>query len=152
MCYFFFQEEKGERREDFWGVLLLGKHCFSCPSPGAFLDMRANCPPVPLGTIRLSPILYHCLPALITHYWDLTNPLLAVFCVIFWSVRLSRCCDCENLNYRATQGWKTDRHSASRGREEEKKLWAHLQRNKTFRSHKQTSTCSISAFVLFVNN
>lgn len=39
-------------------------------------------------------ILAHCLPLLITHYQDLTNQPLHMFCVsIFWSVRLSRCYD-----------------------------------------------------------
>lgn len=39
-------------------------------------------------------ILAYCFPLLITHYQDLTNQPLHMFCVsIFWSVRLSRCYD-----------------------------------------------------------
>lgn len=34
-------------------------------------------------------------PALIIHCRDVTNPLLGMFCVIFSSARLSRCCDCK---------------------------------------------------------
>lgn len=71
-----------------------------------------------------------------------------VLCHIL-SGRLSRCYDC---TIQTVELLKAERETSTRWRVREKRLWAHLQRNKTFRSYKQTSTCSISAFVLFVNN
>lgn len=71
-----------------------------------------------------------------------------VLCHIL-SGRLSRCYDCTN---QTVELLKAERETSTRWWVREKRLWAHLQRNKTFRSYKQTSTCSISAIVLFVNN
>lgn len=137
MSSIFFQGEKGG---GFGVFLLLGTASF-LPSPGAFSTREQTVPLEPYGSQHPPPLF----PALITHYPDLTNPLLAMFCVIFLSARLSRCCDCK---IQSVGLLKAERETGTR----REKLWAHLQRNKTFRSHKQTSTCSISAFVLFVNN
>lgn len=143
LCVLFFQGEKGGG----FGVFSFSERRFSCHhlalSPQE--SKLSRVPPEPYGSPHPVPLS----PALITHYWDLTNPLLAMFCVIFWSARLSRCCDCK---IQTVGLLKAERETGTRRARERKKLWAHLQRNKTFRSHKQTSTCSISAFVLFVNN
>lgn len=140
----FFLREKGG---GFGGFFFLERR-FSCHhlalSPQE--SKLSRVPPEPYGSHHTAPLF----PALITHYRDLTDPLLTMFCVIFSSPRLSRCCDCK---IQTVGLLKAERETGTRLRaRERKKLWAHLQRNKTFRSYKQTSTCSISAFVLFVNN
>lgn len=144
MSSIFFQGEKGGG----FGVFSSSERRVSCHhlalSPQE--SKLSRVPPEPYGSHHPAPLF----PALITHYRDLTNPLLAMFCVIFSSARLSRCCDCK---IQTVGLLKAERETGTRLRaRERKKLWAHLQRNKTFRSHKQTSTWSISAFVLFVNN
>lgn len=140
----FFQGEKGGG----FGVFFYSERRFSChhlalsPQESKLSEARGSHHPAPLSPPPT--------PALITHYQDLTNPLVALFCFIFSSARFSRCCDC---NIQTVGLLKAERETGTRWpARKRKELWAHLQRNKTFRSHKQTSTCSISAFVLFVNN
>lgn len=147
LCLLFFFSRR-ERRW-IWCVLLLGM-AISLPSPGVFFPPQdsklSRVPPETYGSHHPAPLF----PAQITHYRDLTKSSISnVLCHIL-SARLSRCCDC---TIQTVGLLKAERETGTRLRaKERKRLWAHLQRNKTFRSHKQTSTCSISAFVLFVNN
>ena len=86
--FFFFRRE----RRWIWCVLLLGTAILSCHhlalSPQE--SKLSPVPPEPYGSHHPAPLF----PVLISHYRDLTNPLFAMFCVIFSSARLSRCCDC----------------------------------------------------------
>lgn len=89
-----------------------------------FLNETANCPQWRRNP-RLSPPC--TIVSRVDHYQDLPNPLLTMFCVIFSSARLSRCCDCK---IQTVGLLKAERETVSRLRTREvKKLWAHLQRN-----------------------
>lgn len=121
LCVLFFRGEKGCG----FGVFSSSGRRFSCHhlalSPQE--SKLSRVPPEPYGSHRPAPLF----SALITHYEDLTNPLLAMFCVIFSSARLSRCCDCK---IQTVGLLKAEREIGSRlWTRERKKLWAHLQRN-----------------------
>lgn len=153
ICLFFssFSSQRGINEVDLM--------CF--PQNGDVVAITWRPPPTHTHTQdgKLSPVsteaygshysapLFH---ALINHYQDLTKSSTDYVLSYILSARLSRCCDC---TIQTVGLLNTERETGTRcERARERELWAHLQRNKTFRSHKQTSTCSISAIVLFVNN
>lgn len=73
-----------------------------------FPHKRVNCPK--WACHSAAPLFL----ASITHYRDVTNPRLAMFCVIFSSPEIKQMLRLYNPNCRATQDWKRDGHLVAR--------------------------------------